>query len=116
MATTLVVAEAGDADLGLIRAVAAGRALSIGPDLLAAVQQRCTQARQALGDGRTVYGVNTGMGALSSVHLTEQQQPGGWPPRARGRLVPVLHTRFESVFDDGRFSGKIIEILERRPR
>jgi histidine ammonia-lyase len=70
----LAITEAGDADLDLIRAVAAGRDVSIGPDLLAAVQQRCTQARQALGDGRTVYGVNTGMGALSSVHLTEQQQ------------------------------------------
>jgi histidine ammonia-lyase len=70
----LAITEAGDPDLGLIRAVAAGRSVSIGPDLLAAVQQRCTQARQALGDGRTVYGVNTGMGALSSVPLTGQQQ------------------------------------------
>ncbi len=74
MTPVLVITGAGDPDLGLIRAVAAGRAVSIGPDLLAAVQQRCTQARQALRDGRTVYGVNTGMGALSSVHLTEQQQ------------------------------------------
>ena len=70
----LAITEAGDADLGLIRAVAAGEAVSIEPDLLAAVQQRCTQARQALHDGQPVYGVNTGMGALSSVRLTEQQQ------------------------------------------
>jgi histidine ammonia-lyase len=68
----MVITEA--ADLGLVRAVAAGRRVSIAPDLLASVQQRCEQARQALGDGRTVYGVNTGMGALSAVHLTEQQQ------------------------------------------
>jgi len=70
----LAITEAGDADLALIRAVAAGQAVSIEPVLLAEVQQRCTQARQALRDGQTVYGVNTGMGALSSVRLTEQQQ------------------------------------------
>ena len=70
----LAITRAGDADLGLIRAVAAGQPVSIGPDLLAAVRQRCEQARQALRDGQPVYGVNTGMGALSSVRLTEQQQ------------------------------------------
>jgi histidine ammonia-lyase len=70
----LAITEAGTADLGLIRAAAAGQAVSIGPGLLAAVQQRCTQARRALRDGQPVYGVNTGMGALSSVRLTEQQQ------------------------------------------
>jgi histidine ammonia-lyase len=70
----LAITEAGDADLGLIRAVAAGQAVSIEPGLLAMVQQRCTQARQALRDGQPVYGVNTGMGALASVRLTEQQQ------------------------------------------
>ncbi len=70
----LAITRAGDADLGLIRAVAAGQPVSIGPDLLATVRQRCEQARQALRDGQPVYGVNTGMGALSSVRLTEQQQ------------------------------------------
>ena len=70
----LAITEAGDIDLGFIRAVAADQAVSIDPALLAAVQQRCTEARQALRDGRAVYGVNTGMGALSSVRLTEQQQ------------------------------------------
>ncbi len=71
---TVIITEAGGADLGLIRAVAAGRAVGIAPDLCSAVQQRCERARRALGDGRLVYGVNTGMGALSSVRLTEQQQ------------------------------------------
>ena len=70
----LTITEAGRADLGLIRAVAAGQAVSIGPGLLEAVQRRCTEARRALRDGQPVYGVNTGMGALSSVRLTEQQQ------------------------------------------
>ena len=74
MTPALEITAAGDADLGLIRAVAAGRAVSIGPALLNVVQQRCTEARQVLRDGRLVYGVNTGMGALSSVRLTEEQQ------------------------------------------
>jgi histidine ammonia-lyase len=68
------ITQAGDPDLGLIRAVAAGQCVSIGPGLLAAVQRRCQQARRALRDGLPVYGVNTGMGALSPVRLTEQQQ------------------------------------------
>jgi histidine ammonia-lyase len=70
----LVITEAGPPDLGLIRAVAAGQPVSVGPGLLDAVQRRCEAARQALRDGRPVYGVNTGMGALSAVRLTEQQQ------------------------------------------
>ena len=70
----LAITKAGDADLGLIRAAAAGQAVSIGPDLLASVQRRRTEARSALRDGQPVYGVNTGMGALSWVRLTEQQQ------------------------------------------
>jgi histidine ammonia-lyase len=69
-----MITEGGDADLGLIRAVAAGRAVAIGPDLLKAVQDRCVEARRAIADGRLVYGVNTGMGALASVRLTEQEQ------------------------------------------
>jgi histidine ammonia-lyase len=70
----LTITEAGDPDLGLIRAVAAGQAVRVEPGLLAMVQRRCDQARSALRDGRPVYGVNTGMGALSAVRLTEQQQ------------------------------------------
>ena len=69
----LVITQVGDPDLGLIRAVAGGRPVAVAPGLLAAVRQRCEQARQAL-RGQPVYGVNTGMGALSSVRLTEQQQ------------------------------------------
>src|SRR5216684_2348840 len=61
-------------DLKIIRTIADGRAVSIGPGMLDMVQKRCTEAREALRDGRTVYGVNTGMGALSGVRLTEQQQ------------------------------------------
>jgi histidine ammonia-lyase len=72
--TPLTIAKAGDPDLGLIRAVAAGQDVGVAPGLLDTVQRRCDEARQALRDGRPVYGVNTGMGALSAVRLTEQQQ------------------------------------------
>jgi histidine ammonia-lyase len=68
------ITEAGLADLGLIRAVAAGQAVRIGPGLLAAVRRQRAEALAALAGGQPVYGVNTGMGALSSVRLTEQQQ------------------------------------------
>jgi len=71
---TVTITEAGQPDLGLIRAAAAGQRVSIAPGLLAAVQRHCEQAREALRDGRPVYGVNTGLGALASVRLTEQQQ------------------------------------------
>ena len=70
----MTVTFGGDADLGLIRSVAAGRAVRIEPERLAAVRRQRAEAVAALADGRLVYGVNTGMGALSSVRLTEQQQ------------------------------------------
>jgi len=72
--TDLEITEAGDQDLGLIRAVADGRPVRVAPGLLAAVQRRCDEARRALRDGRPVYGVNTGMGALAGVRLTDRQQ------------------------------------------
>ena len=74
MRPVLEITEAGAADLGLIRSVAAGYGVRIAPDLLAVVRRQRAEAVAALADGRLVYGVNTGMGALSSVRLTEQQQ------------------------------------------
>ena len=74
MRPVLEITGAGAADLGLIRSAAAGSALRIAPELLAAVRRRRAEAMAALADGRLVYGVNTGLGALSSVRLTEQQQ------------------------------------------
>ncbi len=70
----ILITEGGDADLGLIRAVAGGETVAIGTGLLKTVQDRCEQARRALRDGRLVYGVNTGLGALASVRLTEHEQ------------------------------------------
>ncbi len=62
-------------DPGLICAIAAGHvALRLGPELLGEVQRRCEQARAVLRGGAAVYGVNTGMGALSGMRLTGPQQ------------------------------------------
>ncbi|HEX6525403.1 MAG TPA: aromatic amino acid lyase [Streptosporangiaceae bacterium] len=72
MALTITAGNA--LDLGLIRAVAAGQPVEVAPGLIDIVRQRCAEARRALLDGHLVYGVNTGMGALSKVRLTEQQQ------------------------------------------
>jgi histidine ammonia-lyase len=68
------ITAAADLDAALIRQVAAGQAVEIGPELLRKVQASCTAARRRLAEGQPVYGVNTGMGALSSVALTEAEQ------------------------------------------
>jgi histidine ammonia-lyase len=68
------VIGAGEPDLGVIRAIAAGGVVRIGPGVLAAVQERCDLGRQVLRDGRPVYGVNTGLGALAGIRLTAEQQ------------------------------------------
>ena len=120
----LVITPAGLADPSLIRAVAAGRPVVVADDLLAAVQERCDQARRALRDGQPVYGVNTGMGALSSVRLTEEQQlshqrnlllaraAGGppWldPPEVRAVLVTRLLT---FLTGDAAVSGALCQRL-----
>src|SRR5262245_21071332 len=72
--TVPTITRAADLDAGLIRAVAAGQPVRIAGGLLAGVQRRCEQARGVLRDGRPVYGVNTGMGALAGVRLTDQEQ------------------------------------------
>ena len=65
---------AADLGPGLITEIARGRGVRITPGLLEAVRERCQQARATLRQGAPVYGVNTGMGALSGIRLTEQQQ------------------------------------------
>ena len=70
----VTITQVREPDLEVIRSIAAGQAVSIAADLLDVVQQRCEKARELLRDGRPVYGVNTGMGALHTVRLTYQQQ------------------------------------------
>ena len=120
----LIITEGGDADLGLIRAVAAGQAIVIGTDLLKTVEDRCEQARRALLDGRVVYGVNTGLGALASVRLTEEEQRShqrnvllaratGGPPWLDGPEVRAVYTARLLTFlsGDAGVSGGLCERL-----
>jgi histidine ammonia-lyase len=72
--TVRTITRAAGLDAGLIRAVAAGQPVRIAGGLLAGVQRRCEQARGVLRGGRPVYGVNTGMGALAGVRLTDLEQ------------------------------------------
>ena len=65
---------AAQLDPRLIREVAAGRPVTLGPALTRAVDAQCAAARRVLAGGQPVYGVNTGLGALSHVRLTPAQQ------------------------------------------
>jgi histidine ammonia-lyase len=71
-ARTLAAAE--DLDAALICEVAAGRPVRIGAELFGLVRRRRAAAREVLRRGAPVYGVNTGLGALANVRLTEPQQ------------------------------------------
>jgi len=73
-ATPIVIAAPGDLDARRIREVAAGRLIELAPGLLAGVDRQCRAAREVLAGGDPVYGVNTGMGALSGVPLTGPEQ------------------------------------------
>jgi histidine ammonia-lyase len=63
-----------DLDPALILRVAAGDGIQIAPALLEEVNRRCAAARDVLRRGDPVYGVNTGMGALAGVRLSEAEQ------------------------------------------
>ncbi len=119
MARIRTVSSAADLDPGLIREVAAGRRIRLGAGLLARVQSRCEQARAVLRAGGPVYGVNTGMGALAHVRLTEAEQAdhqrnllvgraaGGppWLPRADVRAIFAVRLRTLLSGDAGVSAG-----------
>jgi histidine ammonia-lyase len=65
-----------DLDGDLIGRVAAGENVTIGPALVRRIGASRTAALAALDRGGLVYGVNTGMGALSGVRLTPDEQRG----------------------------------------
>jgi histidine ammonia-lyase len=69
---TLVSASQLNADL--IEAVSAGQNVTIGTELTREVSESCVAARRVLAGGGRVYGVNTGMGALSGVPLSPAEQ------------------------------------------
>jgi histidine ammonia-lyase len=69
-----LIATAADLDPALICRIAAGQGVEIEPALLDEVGRSCAEARRVLRRGDPVYGVNTGMGALVGVRLTEAEQ------------------------------------------
>jgi histidine ammonia-lyase len=92
---------AADLDPDLIRSIADGRRIVMGATLSTAVDESCEAARRVLAEGRPVYGVNTGMGALSGVRLTAAEQAShqrnllagraaGGPPWLPAREVRAL--------------------------
>jgi len=119
------------ADLGpeLILDVASGRRVAIGPGLRGAVERSCAHARAVLREGGAVYGVNTGMGALSGVRLTEPQQgahqrnlmlaraTGGppWLGAADTRAVIAVRLRTFLSGDSGVSAGlcqRLVDVLD----
>jgi histidine ammonia-lyase len=70
----VLIVTPGDLDPGRILQVAAGQQVRIAQGLLDEVQRVCEAAREVLRRGDPVYGVNTGMGALSGVRLSEAEQ------------------------------------------
>ena len=68
------LAAPGDLGPELIRQVAAGDGVTIGPGVARALAERRAVVLAALAGGEPVYGVNTGLGALSGIRLTEAQQ------------------------------------------
>lgn len=72
-----MTALASATDLGLvqIRALAySAEELRLSPALIAQIDRNRAATMRALSSGSTVYGVNTGMGALAGLHLSETDQ------------------------------------------
>jgi histidine ammonia-lyase len=64
-----------------------GRALTLHPELLGHVASCRTTMMDALADGGEVYGVNTGMGYLATVRLSEEEQQAHQSNLLLGRAV-----------------------------
>jgi histidine ammonia-lyase len=74
MADTRVIDAAADLDAAAIRQVSAGLQIRLGPALVTQLQAQCELGRAALRSGAEAYGVTSGMGALSSVRLSDAEQ------------------------------------------
>jgi histidine ammonia-lyase len=74
MAAYLELTSAADLDAAAVRRVSTGSRVRLSPALVNEVQTQCNRARAVLSSGAAVYGVNTGMGRLSSVRLSDAEQ------------------------------------------
>jgi histidine ammonia-lyase len=127
--TARTITSAGSLDAALVRAVAAGQPVRIAPGLAAEVQRRCAEARAVLRGGGPVYGVNTGMGALAGVRLTEAEQrahqrnlmlaraTGGppWLDAADARALIAVRLRTFLSGDSGVSAGlcqRLVDLLD----
>jgi histidine ammonia-lyase len=85
--TTYRLDRATDLDAEMIRQIAAGAQVELGRGALDVVAASAAAARRVLAAGPAVYGVSTGMGALSSVRLTEAEQAAHQPHLLAGRAA-----------------------------
>jgi histidine ammonia-lyase len=74
MTAYLELTSAADLNAAAVRRISEGLEVRLAPTLASVVQAQCDKARAVLRSDAAVYGVNTGMGALSSVRLTEAEQ------------------------------------------
>jgi len=74
MAAYLELTSAADLDAAAVRRVSAGSPVRLAPALASEIQAQCDRARAVLSSDAAVYGVNTGMGRLSRVRLSDAEQ------------------------------------------
>ncbi|HEY2286361.1 MAG TPA: aromatic amino acid lyase [Streptosporangiaceae bacterium] len=74
MPDRFTLASSSQLNADLIEAISVGQNVIIGAELAREVDESCTAARRVLATGGPVYGVSTGMGAMSGVALTPGQQ------------------------------------------
>jgi histidine ammonia-lyase len=74
MAAYLELTSAAELDASAVRQISDGLAVRLAPALAGVVQAQRDKATAVLSSDVAVYGVNTGMGALSKVRLTEAEQ------------------------------------------
>jgi len=74
MTAYLMLTSAAELDAAVVRRISAGLQVRVAPALARVIQAQCDQARAVLRSDAAVYGVNTGMGALSKVRLTTTEQ------------------------------------------
>jgi histidine ammonia-lyase len=74
MAAYLELTSAADLDAAAVRRISEGLDVRLAPALASVVQAQRDKATAVLSSDAAVYGVNTGMGALSKVRLTEAEQ------------------------------------------
>jgi histidine ammonia-lyase len=74
VADTKIIEATADLDTTVIRQVSAGLQIRLGPALATQIQAQCELGREALSHGADVYGVTSGMGALSTVRLSDAEQ------------------------------------------